>query len=139
MGAPRAPMLPTVNGQKLLEFQNAVVGILTGINELLISLGGGPAALPKIANDARVLKNNITTVKDSILNLEFLNFDVMTADPNFEPPQLPSLDLPELPEVPEIPEVTIPDVPDVSLPQTPDINEIEARKLEIQQKLKKNN
>ena len=139
MGDPRAPMLPTVNGQKLLEFQNAVVGILTGINELLISLGGGPAALPKIANDARVLKNNITTVKDSILNLEFLNFDVMTADPNFEPPQLPSLDLPELPEVPEIPEVTIPDVPDVSLPQTPDINEIEARKLEIQQKLKKNN
>ena len=60
-------------------------------------------------------------------------------DVDFEPPQLPSLDLPELPEVPEIPEVTIPDVPDVSLPQTPDINEIEARKLEIQQKLKKNN
>jgi hypothetical protein len=137
MGDPRAPMLPTVNGEKLLEFQNAVVGILTGINELLISLGGGPAALPKIANDARVLKNNITTVKDSIINLEFLNFNVMTADPNFEPPELPTLDLPELPEVPEIPKVDIPKVPDVSVPEIPNTQDTELRKLEILQKLKK--
>ena len=103
----------------------------------MISLGGGPAALPKIANDARVLKNNITTVKDSIINLEFLNFNVMTADPNFEPPELPTLDLPELPEVPEIPKVDIPKVPDVSVPEIPNTQDTELRKLEILQKLKK--
>ena len=136
MGDPRAPMLPTVNGEKLLEFQNAVVGILTGINELLISLGGGPAALPKIANDARVLKNNITTVKDAILNLEFLNFNVMTADPNFQPPKLPVPDLPELPEVPEVPKVDIPKAPEVSLPEVPSVSDSEIRKLEILEKLK---
>ena len=72
----------------------------------------------------------------SVLNLEFLNFNVMTADPNFEPPKLPVPDLPELPEVPEVPKVDIPKVPEVSLPEVPSVSDSEIRKLEILEKLK---
>ena len=99
MGDPRAPMLPTVNGQKLLEFQTSILGILTGINNILVSISAGPAALVKIANDARKLVNDVKTVKDSILKLEFLNFEVMTADPNFKIPERPKL--PEIPQPPK--------------------------------------
>ena len=99
MGDPRAPMLPTVNGQKLLEFQTSILGILTGINEILVSISAGPTALVKIANDARKLVNDVKTVKDSILKLEFLDFEVMTADPNFKIPERPKL--PEIPQPPK--------------------------------------
>jgi len=106
MGDPRAPMLPTVNGQKMLEFQNSILGILTGIQSILVSVGSG--LLPKVATDSAKLLKNINTVADSILNLSFLNFQVMTADPNFKLPKLP-----ELPEVPKIPKGDLPKV-DVS-------------------------
>jgi hypothetical protein len=106
MGDPRAPMLPTVNGQKMLEFQNSILGILTGIQSILVSVGSG--LLPKVATDSAKLLKNINTVADSILNLSFLNFQVMTADPNFKLPKLP-----ELPEVPDLPKVDLPKV-DVS-------------------------
>ena len=94
MGDPRAPMLPTVNGQKLLEFQESIVGVLSGIQSIFVSVG--TSNFPKVAIDAKKLLDDINTVKDSILNLEFLNFQVMTADPSFE--------LPELPEIPELPD-----------------------------------
>ena len=126
MGDQRAPMLPTVNGQKLLEFQTSILGILTGINNILVSISAGPAALPKIANDARKLVNDVKTVKDSILKLEFLNFEVMTADPNFKIPERP-----EIPEVPKIPKTDfkVPELPEI--PSTPDI-----KKLSVEDQLK---
>jgi len=126
MGDPKAPMLPTVNGQKLLEFQTSILGILTGINNILVSISAGPAALVKIANDARKLVNDVTTVKDSILKLEFLNFEVMTADPNFKIPERP-----KIPEVPEIPKTDfkVPELPEI--PSTPDI-----KKLSVEDQLK---
>jgi len=107
MGDPRAPMLPTVNGQKMLEFQNSILGILTGIQSVLVSVGSG--LLPKVATDAAKLLKDINTVADSILNLSFLNFQVMTADPDFklpfDIPEIPEIDIPKIPEVPK---VTIP-------------------------------
>jgi len=107
MGDPRAPMLPTVNGQKMLEFQNSILGILTGIQSVLVSVGSG--LLPKVATDAAKLLKDINTAADSILNLSFLNFQVMTADPDFklpfDIPEIPEIDIPKIPEVPK---VTIP-------------------------------
>jgi len=103
MGDPRAPMLPTVNGQKMLEFQNSIVGVLTGIQSILVSAGS--QLWPKVGTDAAKLLKDISTVSDSILNLSFLNFQVMTADPDFKLPELP-----ELPEVPELPEADLPKV-----------------------------
>ena len=50
-------------------------------------------------------------MSDSILNLSFLNFQVMTADPDFK--------LPELPELPEVPEIPKADLPQVDVPKVP--------------------
>jgi len=106
MGDPRAPMLPTVNGQKMLEFQNSIVGVLTGIQSILVSAGS--QLWPKVGTDAAKLLKDISTVSDSILNLSFLNFQVLTADPDIKLPELP-----ELPEIPEVPKVDLPKVDDV--------------------------
>jgi len=106
MGDPRAPMLPTVNGQKMLEFQNSIVGVLTGIQSILVSAGS--QLWPKVGTDAAKLLKDITTVTDSILNLSFLNFQVMTADPNFKLPEVPKLPEIDLPEIPDPPKIEIP-------------------------------
>ena len=95
MGDPRAPMLPTVNGQKMLEFQNSIVGVLTGIQSILVSAGS--QLWPKVGTDSAKLLKDISTVADSILNLSFLNFQVMTADPKFK--------LPKGPEIPDTAEL----------------------------------
>ena len=109
MGDPRAPMLPTVNGQKMLEFQNSIVGVLTGIQSILVSAGS--QLWPKVGTDAAKLLKDISTVSDSILNLSFLNFQVLTADPDVK--------LPELPELPEVPEIPKADLPQVDVPKIP--------------------
>jgi len=106
MGDPRAPMLPTVNGQKMLEFQTSIVGVLTGIQSILVSVGS--QLWPKVGTDTAKLLKDITTVTDSILNLSFLNFQVMTADPNFKLPELPELPEIDLPELPDTPKIKIP-------------------------------
>tara|TARA_A100001391_G_scaffold167306_1_gene127617 strand:+ start:29 stop:349 length:321 start_codon:yes stop_codon:yes gene_type:complete len=100
-------------------FQTSILGILTGINNILVSISAGPSALPKIANDARKLVNDIKTVKDSILKLEFLNFEVMTADPNFKIPERP-----ELPEIPQPPKTNfrIPEKPSLDRLQQIGVN-----------------
>ena len=95
MGDPRAPMLPTVNGQKMLEFQNSIVGVLTGIQSILVSVGS--QLWPKVGTDSAKLLKDISTVTDSIVNLSFLNFQVMTADPKFK--------LPKGPEIPDTAEL----------------------------------
>ena len=124
MGDPRAPMLPTVNGQKMLEFQQSILGVLTGIQSILVSVGS--QNFPKVALDAGNLVKDVNTVKDIITKLEFLNFEVMTADPNFKIPEKP-----QIPEVPKLPKTDfkVPDLPEI--PSTPDI-----KKLSVEDKLK---
>ena len=124
MGDPRAPMLPTVNGQKMLEFQQSILGVLTGIQSILVSVGS--QNFPKVALDAGNLVKDVNTVKDIITKLEFLNFEVMTADPNFKIPEKP-----QIPEVPKIPKTDfkVPELPEI--PSTPDI-----KKLSVEDKLK---
>ena len=95
MGDPRAPMLPTVNGEKLMEFQSNIIGILAGIQSIFVSVGAG--LLPKVAADAAKLVKNITEAADTVAGLKFLNFEVMQADPNFKFPKIPKIDPPKLP------------------------------------------
>ena len=129
IGDPRAPMLPTVNGQKMLEFQQSILGVLTGIQSILVSVGS--QNFPKVAIDAGKLLRDVNNVKNTITKLEFLNFEVLTADPNFKIPERPTL--PEVSELPKtdfkVPE--LPDVPDISIPSTPDI-----KKFSVEDKLK---
>ena len=129
IGDPRAPMLPTVNGQKMLEFQQSILGVLTGIQSILVSVGS--QNFPKVAIDAGKLIRDVNNIKNTITKLEFLNFEVLTADPNFKIPERPTL--PEVPELPKtdfkVPE--LPDVPDISIPSTPDI-----KKFSVEDKLK---
>ena len=88
MGDPRAPMIPTVNGQKLFE-------LFTGLMKLL-------AAVPKLATPAtmaqagRDLAVELPKVTKQVVNKEFLNMQVMTADPAFKIPDIPSI--PPLPD-----------------------------------------
>ena len=81
MGDPRAPMLPTVNGQKLFE-------LFTGLMKLL-------SAVPKISNPATAVQagkdilKELPKVTKQVKNKEFLNMQVMTADPGFKVPNIP--------------------------------------------------
>ena len=81
MGDPRAPMLPTVNGQKLFE-------LFTGLMKLL-------SAVPKISNPATAVQagkdilKELPNVTKQVKNKEFLNMQVMTADPGFKVPNIP--------------------------------------------------
>jgi len=95
MGDPRAPMVPTVNGQKMLEFQASILGILGGIQSILVSAGS--QLWPKVGTDAKKLFDDISTATDSIVNLSFLNFQVMTAIPEFKVPDIPPI--PPLPDL----------------------------------------
>ena len=95
MGDPRAPMVPTVRGDVLLQFQS---DILTFMGDLLGALSGSPA---NIAKAALALPPKLLRLVDVVTNLSFLNFKVMTADPNFK-----------LPEIPEGPDLNLPEFTD---------------------------
>ena len=125
MGDPKAPMLPTINGQKLLEFQTSIMGVLTGIQSILVSVGSG--LLPKVATDTKKLLDDIKIVEEGVTKQTFLNKQVLTADPNFKVPEIP-----KIPEIPEIPKVKLPDIP------KPDILnvDIDMEKLETLEKIK---
>ena len=102
MGDPRAPMVPTVRGDVLLQFQS---DILTFMGDLLGALSGSPL---NIAKAALALPPKLLRLVDVVTNLSFLNFKVMTADPNFKLPELPEVPDLNLPKIPEVPKVKIP-------------------------------
>ena len=91
MGDPRAPMLPTVNGQKLFELFTGLIKLLTAVPKL-----GTPATALQAGKD--VLKE-LPNVTKQVKNKEFLNMQVMTADPSFKIPDIPPI--PPLPD-PEV-------------------------------------
>ena len=117
MGDPRAVFIPTINGQKLFELITSLAKVLSGLPQLA-------AANPKALKD---IAEGTADIVQQIKNKEFLNMDVMTADPNFKLP-----DLPKIPEIPEIPKVKLPDIP------KPDISniDIDMEKLETLEKIK---
>ena len=117
MGDPRAVFIPTINGQKLFELITSLAKVLSGLPQLA-------AANPKALKD---IAEGTADIVQQIKNKEFLNMDVMTADPNFKLP-----DLPKIPEIPEMPEVKLPDIP------TPDISNIDVdmEQLETLEKIK---
>ena len=88
MGDPRAPMIPTVNGIKLLELFTGLVKLLT--------------AVPKISNPATAVQagkdilKELPKVTKQVKNKEFLNMQVVTADPMFKIPDIPPI--PPLPD-----------------------------------------
>jgi len=117
MGDPRAVFIPTINGQKLFELITSLAKVLSGLPQLA-------AANPKALKD---IAEGTADIVQQIKNKEFLNMDVMTADPNFKLP-----DLPKIPEMPEIPKVELPEIP------KPDISNIDVdmEKLETLEKIK---
>ena len=117
MGDPRAVFIPTINGQKLFELITSLAKVLSGLPQLA-------AANPKALKD---IAEGTADIVQQIKNKEFLNMDVMTADPNFKLP-----DLPKIPEIPEMPEVKLPDIP------KPDISNIDVdmEQLETLEKIK---
>tara|TARA_Y100000310_G_scaffold94529_1_gene92262 strand:+ start:191 stop:1372 length:1182 start_codon:yes stop_codon:yes gene_type:complete len=117
MGDPKAPMLPTINGQKLLEFQTSIMGVLTGIQSILVSVGSG--LLPKVATDTKKLLDDIKIVEEGVTKQTFLNKQVLTADPNFK--------VPEIPKIPEIPDPKLTKLKldqGVKLPKKPSIEDL---------------
>jgi len=117
MGDPRALFIPTINGQKLFELIASLGKVLSGLPQLA-------AANPKALKD---IAEGTADIVQQVKNKEFLNMDVMTADPNFKLP-----DLPKIPEIPEIPKVELPEIP------KPDISNIDVdmEKLETLEKIK---
>ena len=117
MGDPRAVFIPTINGQKLFELITSLAKVLSGLPQLA-------AANPKALKD---IAEGTADIVQQIKNKEFLNMDVMTADPNFKLP-----DLPKIPEIPEMPEVKLPDIP------KPDISNVgvNMKDLETLEKIK---
>ena len=91
MGDPRAPMLPTVNGQKLFELFVGLMKLLTAVPKL-----STPATAVQAGKD--ILKE-LPNVTKQVKNKEFLNMQVMTADPGFKIPDIPPV--PPLPD-PEV-------------------------------------
>ena len=86
MGDPRAPMIPTVNGQKLLELFTGLMKLLTAVPKLAT-----PATMAQAGKDIAI---ELPKVTQQVVNKEFLNMQVMTADPAFkvpEPPKIPKL------------------------------------------------
>ena len=117
MGDPKAPMLPTINGQKLLEFQTSIMGVLTGIQSILVSVGSG--LLPKVATDTKKLLDDISIVTEAVTEQTFLNKQVLTADPSFKMPELPKI--PELPD-PKLAKLKLDQ--GVKLPKKPSITDL---------------
>ena len=91
MGDPRAPMIPTVNGQKLFELFTGLLKLLTAVPKLAT-----PATAVQAGKDIAV---ELPKVTQSVVNKEFLNMQVMTADPMFKIPDIPPI--PPLPD-PEV-------------------------------------
>jgi len=122
MGDPRAPMIPTIDGEKLLEFQSDVLTLFTDIQKVMVLVANPPVFIV----EAKKLIDKILRLKDSITKQTFLNKQVLAADPNFKIPERP-----ELPEIPEIPksDFKVPELPEI--PSTPDI-----KKLSVEDKLK---
>ena len=86
MGDPRAPMIPTVNGQKLFELFTGLMKLLTAVPKLAT-----PATMAQAGKDIAI---ELPKVTQQVVNKEFLNMQVMTADPAFkvpEPPKIPKL------------------------------------------------
>ena len=97
MGDPRAPMVPTVRGDVLLQFQS---DILTFMGDLLGALSGSPA---NIAKAALALPPKLLRLVDVVTKQTFLNKQVVTANPDFTLPKPP-----KIPKIPEVPKVKIP-------------------------------
>ena len=78
MGDPRSVFIPTINGQKLFELITSLTKVLLGLPQLV---SANPKALADIAKGT----NDIVS---QLKNKEFLNMQVMTADPNVKIPEL---------------------------------------------------
>ena len=117
MGDPRAVFIPTINGQKLFELITSLTKVLSGLPQLA-------AANPKALKD---IAEGTADIIQQVKNKEFLNMQVMTADPNIELPEYV-----KIPEIFEIPEVKLPDI------SKPDISNIDVdmEKLETLEKIK---
>ena len=86
MGDPRAPMIPTVNGPKLFELITSLTKVLLGLPQLV---SANPKALADIAKGTE-------DIVSQVKNKEFLNTQVVTADPKFKIPEIPPI--PPLPD-----------------------------------------
>ena len=129
MGDPRAPMIPTVRGDVLLQFQADILSFFGDIQQLF---NLGDAKLQ--AGKAATLVPKIDRLTEVVTEQKFLNKKIMTAVPDFELPPLP--EPPEF-EVPELPSMTMPEVPNVSIPEVPDIkSEVNVDKINVEEKLK---
>ena len=120
MGDPRAPMIPTVNGQKLLEFQAAVLGVLSGIQKIFVNVGLGPSALPKVVLDTVKLLKDVDVVAEGVTKQTFLHKEVLIADPDFKIPKVPKF--PKIPKIPK--DMGIPKVPSIRIPKELDITKL---------------
>lgn len=128
MGDPRAPMVPTVRGDVLLQFQADVLSFFSDIQQLF-SLGDAKLQAGKSAT----LLPKIKRLFNVITKQTFLNKQVLTANPDFKLPKLPEVDLPEVPtiEVPDLPNYEIPKIPEIPEIETPSIE-----KLSVEEALK---
>ena len=79
MGDPKAIFIPTINGQKLFELIVSLTKVLSGLPQLA-------AANPKALKD---IAEGTADIVQQVKNKEFLNMQVMTADPNFKIPKAP--------------------------------------------------
>ena len=104
MGDPRAPMIPTIRGDVLLQFQS---DILTLMSDILGALSGSPA---NIAKAALKLPPKLKRLFEVVTKQTFLNKQVVTANPDFKLPKVPKI--PKIPEIPKIP--NIPNAPDIT-------------------------
>ena len=86
MGDPKAIFIPTINGQKLFELITSLTKVLSGLPQLV---SANPKALKDIAEGT-------ADIVQQVKNKEFLNMQVMTADPNFKIPKIPKF--PDLPD-----------------------------------------
>ncbi len=115
MGDPRAPMIPTANGPKLFELISSLTKVLLGIPQM--------AANPKAAADvAKGTKDIVSQVK----NKEFLNTQVVTADPKFKIPEIPPI--PPLPD-PEAEAAKL--AQGVKIPKKPSLDNLKKRTEEL--------
>ncbi len=78
MGDPLSVFIPTVNGEKLLELFKSLVILLGSIPQAVAN----PKAMADVVNETK-------NIAQQVINKEFLNMQVMTADPNFKIPKIP--------------------------------------------------
>ena len=113
MGDPKAPMIPTVNGQKLLELMTSITKIFTALAQIpLMATPAGAKPLKDMVLETKNVVNQVT-------GMEFLNMQVMTADPNFK--------LPEPPKIPKLPDTKLAKLKldqGIKIPKTPSITDL---------------